>query len=75
MSIEQYYGSTLIAQSSLSASADDWRSKVLYNLRKILESGSDFPCPFARNAFKKDLLRFIFVDQHDGQGYEQCPYF
>lgn len=71
MSIEQSDGSTLIDQSSLSGSADDWRSKVLYHLRQILESSSDFPCPFARNAFKKNLLRFIFVENNDDASYRQ----
>lgn len=38
-----------------------WERSVLEQLKSRLEGDSDFPCVFAKNAFKKVALRFLFV--------------
>lgn len=71
MYFDNNHRSLLIHQISKSNISPHWHSNVIYDLRQRLEAHSDFPCPFARNAFKKGLLRFIFVEANDDASYRQ----
>jgi len=55
----------LIAQSDLAAPAyagPDWHRDVLADLAQSLTPPSDFPCTFSQNAFRRGLIRLIFVE-------------
>lgn len=67
--VEQVNRPSLLPQSDVAVMASDWHLTVLDELAVRLGQGSSFPCPFSRNAFSKQLLRFIFVDGNDDESH------
>jgi N-omega-hydroxy-L-arginine synthase len=61
----------LIAQAQLSEQSLGWHWAVLQDLEVRLRGDSGFPCIFAKNAFWKQLFRFIFVDSIDAPGIQR----
>ncbi|KVM59113.1 hypothetical protein WJ58_09895 [Burkholderia ubonensis] len=58
----------LVTQNRILEAGKDWHRSVLADIRVRLGESSDFPCVFSKNAFRKGLLRFIFVDSFDSAG-------
>lgn len=52
----------LISQNQISSSPLSWHHIVLADLEMRLSSDSGFPCVFSKNAFKKQLIKFVFVE-------------
>jgi hypothetical protein len=59
---------TLIAQMRVREEGKDWQRIVLRDVESRLGDDPDFPCIFSKNAFRKKLLVFIFVDDIDAGG-------
>ncbi|WP_326952353.1 YqcI/YcgG family protein [Amycolatopsis sp. NBC_01286] len=55
----------LISQTRAGEDADGWHRAVLDDVESRL-ADPEFPCVFSRNAFKKRLVKFIFVE-HRGR--------
>lgn len=47
---------------------EDWHRKVYNDLESRLDRDSGFPCVFSKNAFNKQLVKFIFVETVDPVG-------
>lgn len=56
-----YRPSRLASQSEIVESPTPWHRIVYAEIAQRLNSEADFPCVFARNAFKKRMLKFAFV--------------
>jgi FPC/CPF motif-containing protein YcgG len=54
--------SRLTSQHSIGESERAWHRDVLHNIESRLSGDPNFPCLFARNAFGRRLLRFVFVE-------------
>lgn len=52
----------LISQAQLTVQAQSWHLAVLADLEARLAGDPGFPCVFSKNAFRKQLLKFIFVE-------------
>ncbi len=52
----------LHSQFEVSQGAEGWRKIVYEEIKDNIGDKIGFPCIFAKNAFKKKLLRFIFVE-------------
>jgi N-omega-hydroxy-L-arginine synthase len=50
-------------------SAHGWHRSAYEYLKSRL-SDADFPCVFSRNAFRKGIVRFIFVESQDKSGIQ-----
>lgn len=62
---------SVIAQTDLMAASyagPDWHREVAADLSSRLTPPSDFPCTFSQNAFRRGLVRFIFVETLDAAG-------
>ncbi|WP_327070981.1 YqcI/YcgG family protein [Kitasatospora sp. NBC_01250] len=53
--------SIIIPQAQVGAVGADWHREVLRDVESRL-ADPGFPCVFSRNAFRKQLLRFVFVE-------------
>ncbi len=53
--------SPLLTQAQISSDSPAWWKEILHDLESRLSGDSGFPCVFSKNAFKKKLIRFIFV--------------
>ncbi|SEL61399.1 hypothetical protein SAMN05216359_11254 [Roseateles sp. YR242] len=62
------FSSALVAQGEICGEAPQWCFHILRDLESRLAGDSVFPCVFSKNAFKKKLLRFVFVETFDPQG-------
>ncbi|MFI6237883.1 YqcI/YcgG family protein [Micromonospora sp. NPDC050784] len=52
---------TLVTQSEISTAATGWHRTVLDDIEyRLVDPG--FPCVFSKNAYRKQLLHFIFVE-------------
>lgn len=60
----------LISQSQVSRDSGSWHYTVLRDLEQRLGGSSEFPCVFSKNAFRKQLLKFIFVERNDSSGIQ-----
>ncbi|MFC9229879.1 YqcI/YcgG family protein [Streptomyces decoyicus] len=67
----------LVSQARISEDGKDWHRAALKDIESRLEDPG-FPCVFSRNAFRKQLLKFIFVEdgetsgiQHLGEGLQE----
>lgn len=60
----------LISQAQICESEKDWHRDVFRDIETRLAGGNDFPCVFSRNAFRKQLLKFIFVETIDARGIQ-----
>jgi N-omega-hydroxy-L-arginine synthase len=58
----------LIPQSLVQNAREDWHRAVFGDIKSRLAEDSSFPCLFSKNAFRKDLLKFIFVESADNSG-------
>lgn len=58
----------LISQAQIFESEKDWHRDVFKDIETRLAGGIDFPCVFSKNAFRKQLLKFIFVETIDASG-------
>ncbi|MFJ6721563.1 YqcI/YcgG family protein [Streptomyces sp. NPDC091259] len=58
----------LISQTQVLEGGGGWHRAALDEIASRL-AGPDFPCVFSRNAFRKRLLRFAFVESADGDGF------
>lgn len=54
--------SALISQNQISSSRLSWHHAVLADIDARLSGESGFPCVFSKNAFKKQLIKFVFVE-------------
>lgn len=61
----------LVTESDIKSSGADWHRELLGELEERLNKESSFPCVFAKNANRKKLIRFIFVDSLDAQGIQR----
>lgn len=61
---------SLICQKRLSEEAKDWHRAVLNHLELRFGSDSGFPCVFSKNAFRKKILKFIFVENVEPRGIQ-----
>ena len=62
---------TVIAQDALTApdyAGPAWHGEVAEDLAQRLTPPSEFPCTFSQNAFRRQLVRFIFVERRDPAG-------
>ncbi|MEU7755802.1 YqcI/YcgG family protein [Micromonospora sp. NPDC049101] len=57
----------LLTQEHVAERARGWRRSAFEDLSLRLND-PDFPCIFSRNAFRKKIVNFIFVDSADGVG-------
>ena len=60
--------SGLVPQAHIKDEGRAWHRAVFDDLKFRICDDLDFPCVFARNAFKKQLLRFIFVENITDSG-------
>jgi FPC/CPF motif-containing protein YcgG len=60
----------LLTQSQIPCDSGIWHGTVLRDLKRKLEGDSEFPCVFSKNAFRKQLLKFIFVERTDSSGIQ-----
>ncbi|MCB5906133.1 YqcI/YcgG family protein [Streptomyces pinistramenti] len=58
---------TLISQAQVLEGAKGWQRAAFEELAAPL-AHSDFPCVFSRNAFRKQLLKFAFVESAGSDG-------
>ncbi|MEZ5766298.1 MAG: YqcI/YcgG family protein [Paracoccaceae bacterium] len=59
---------SVIAQNALTAPdypGPDWHREVAADVAARLSPPSDFPCTFSQNAFRRELVDFIFVETRD----------
>ncbi len=64
----------VIAQDTLSApdyAGPVWHRQVVADLAARLTPPSEFPCTYSLNAFRRGLVRFIFVERRDAEGLAQ----
>jgi N-omega-hydroxy-L-arginine synthase len=54
---------TLFSQAQIEESSTGWRGRMFEQLEQRLGSHSSFPCFFLKNAFKKGLLLFSFIEE------------
>ncbi|PHM38490.1 YqcI/YcgG family protein [Xenorhabdus innexi] len=59
----------LISQSQVNESEKDWHHTVLSDVGFRLDH-IDFPCVFSKRAFKKKLIKFIFVENVEASGIQ-----
>ncbi|SFN75802.1 YqcI/YcgG family protein [Xenorhabdus japonica] len=59
----------LISQQQLNKSGVDWHHAVFRDIESRL-SDVDFPCVFSKRAFRKNLLKFIFIENFDTSGVQ-----
>lgn len=62
---------TLVPQDTLAQTGytgPAWHRSVLSDLAERLTPPSDFPCTFSQNAFRRELVRFSFVETDDQAG-------
>jgi len=59
----------LISQAQICEEVQDWHRTVFRNIEQRLGDPT-FPCVFSRNAFRKQLLKFIFVESIDASGIQ-----
>lgn len=59
----------LLSQDQASDSVAGWRKKAFNDVASRL-GAANFPCIFSRNALKKGLLKFIFVENINSDGIE-----
>ncbi|MFG3040214.1 YqcI/YcgG family protein [Streptomyces sp. NPDC048330] len=60
----------LISQSDMDEIAEPWHRAAFAEVASRL-SDPDFPCVFSRNAFRKGLLRLVFVEDADADGLDR----
>jgi len=61
--------SKLVPQSQ-ATHAGDWQRSAFQEIEKRLSGESGFPCVFSKNAFRKQLLKFLFIETVDAQGIQ-----
>lgn len=60
----------LIAQTDTSISdISEWQQRAAAEIQEII-SDAAFPCVFSRNAYRKGLIKFAFVDDDSHSGFE-----
>lgn len=57
----------LTSQTQVLECGEGWHRAVFEDIASRLDD-PDFPCVFSRNAFRKGLLRFVFVERADRDG-------
>ncbi|MDH6135539.1 FPC/CPF motif-containing protein YcgG [Kitasatospora sp. MAA4] len=57
----------LISQAQVREGGERWHRAVFEEIAARLD-GPDFPCVFSRNAFRKQLLKFVFVESAGSDG-------
>lgn len=62
--------SPLMTQSEICNESPPWCVEILRDLESRLAGDSGFPCVFSKNAFKKKLIRFIFVANAESGGVQ-----
>ncbi len=60
----------LISQSEICEVSESWHSVVFKNIKTRLGEDPDFPCVFSKNAFRKKLIKFIFVENVESDGIQ-----
>ena len=60
----------LISQAQIYEKGKDWHHTVFKDIESRLSGDSDFPCIFSKNAFRKQLVKFIFVENIDTSGIQ-----
>ncbi|MEU4063336.1 YqcI/YcgG family protein [Streptomyces wedmorensis] len=59
----------LFSPSDVSESVEEWHRAAFAEVASRL-SDPDFPCVFSRNAFRKEILRFVFVEDAEEGGFD-----
>lgn len=59
----------LLSQQQVIAESDGWHRNVLEDLEKRV-GNQEFPCIFSKNAFKKNLMKFLFVENLGDAGVQ-----
>ncbi len=60
----------LISQTQVCEQGNVWHHDVYKDIAARLTGDTGFPCIFSRNAFRKQLLKFIFVETIDPEGIQ-----
>lgn len=60
----------LISHTQICEEGKDWHRVVFKNIESRLSGDSNFPCIFSKNAFRKQLVKFIFVENIDTSGIQ-----
>jgi FPC/CPF motif-containing protein YcgG len=62
------HSTTLVSQTRVRDHGRNWHLAVLDEIKTRLGDDPDFPCLFSKNAFRKNLLKFIFIDDIEANG-------
>ncbi|HVT62816.1 MAG TPA: YqcI/YcgG family protein, partial [Legionellaceae bacterium] len=60
----------LLSQTQVCEEGKGWHRSVYQDIAARLTGDTGFPCIFSRNAFKKQLLKFIFVETIASEGIQ-----
>lgn len=66
----EYCDLKMISQDIALNYGRDWHQNMLKYFESLLVDGGDFPCIFGRSAFRKKILKFIFVESIDTAGIQ-----
>lgn len=60
----------LISQPRIEAEDGSWHSAAYRDVESRLGGDAGFPCVFSKNAFRKQLLKFLFVEDVEAEGMQ-----
>lgn len=60
----------LLCHTRINEEGKDWHRAVFNDLESRLDRDSGFPCVFSKNAFRKQLMKFIFVENVEPSGIQ-----
>lgn len=60
----------LLSQAQICEKGKAWHHAVFKDVESRLGGDPDFPCVFSKNAFRKQLLKFIFVETIEADGIQ-----
>ncbi len=60
--------SRIVSQPKIAESPKEWHRQLFLDISHRLDGDVDFPCVFAKNAFRKQLLKFVLVEDLEEQG-------
>lgn len=68
----------IVSQSEVFDSGKEWHRNFFEDIESRLIGNSDFPCIFSKNAFRKQIIKFLFVEsieindmQHLAEGLKE----
>ena len=60
----------LISHTQIRKDGKEWHQAAFSDIEDRLGGDSDFPCVFSKNAFRKQLIKFVFVETIHSEGIE-----